>query len=58
MNQLKEIHKENRRKFFAFSFGALMKIAGYFMLFKIDWKIGLGIMLIERSSELIWSGKS
>jgi hypothetical protein len=57
MNQLKKIHQENRQKFFAFIFGVLMKIAGYWLLFSINWKIGLGIMLIERSSELIWNGK-
>lgn len=57
MNQLKKIHQDNKKKFFAFIFGIIMKITGYFMLFNIDWRIGVGVMMIERSSELIWNGK-
>lgn len=53
MSELKNIQKENRDKFFCFSFGIVFKIAGYFVLFYIDWKIALGIMLVDRGGELI-----
>lgn len=53
MSELKNIQKENRDKFFSFSFGIIFKSCGYFTLFYIDWKIAVGVFLIDRGGELI-----
>lgn len=53
MSDIKNIQKESRDKFFCFSFGIIFKACGYFTLFYIDWKIAVGVFLVDRGGELI-----
>ena len=58
MNELKALHTLERQKFWAFTVGLTFKLSGYLLLFFIDWRIGLGVMLIDKGGELLWKGVS
>lgn len=56
MNDLKELLTEEKRKFWLFSLGLLVKLAGYIMLFLVDWRLAFGVMLIERGGDMVIKG--
>jgi hypothetical protein len=56
MNDLKELLTEEKRKFWLFSAGLLVKLAGYTVLFLIDWRLAVGVVLIEQGGNMVVKG--
>ena len=53
MNHLKELHRLIDKKFRVFVYGVILKVIGYALIFIVDLKIGIGIMLIETGNNLL-----
>jgi hypothetical protein len=53
MNELQLIKNLNREKFVKFIIGLIFKVAGYFILFYLDWKIAIAVFLVDRGSDLL-----